>query len=110
MTTFLVALAALACGLDSRLARRTPDQRVERQLIALWVVRGLDRDGARDLCLVDRTAGHVEISARSAAQGREPWRADGPVGVSKWSPQAWPGALAALGDQGGGGVGEIAAL
>jgi hypothetical protein len=110
MTTFLVALAALACGPASPPAQRTPVQRVERHLVDLRVVRDLDRDGARDLCVFTRTAGRVEIAAYSAAQGRELWRADGPVRVADWSSGPLPGALAALGDHDGDGVGEIAAL
>ncbi len=110
MTIELVALALLASNPAAVVSPARPVERVDRRLVAIGVVRDLDRDGARDLCVRSTSDGRPEIAAFSAATGHCLWRANGPAGIREWTAESLPGALAPLGDHDGDGIGEVAAL
>ncbi|MCY2959659.1 MAG: hypothetical protein NTY35_05790 [Planctomycetota bacterium] len=108
MTILLAVLSVCPSTLSP--ARPAPLERVDRHLVALRVVRDLDRDGVQDLCLRAQADGRAEIAALSAAQGSVLWRASGPEGVVDWGGAPMPGALAPLGDLDRDGIGDMAAL
>lgn len=110
MTILLAALGLLPSAVDAVPVRRPAPDRVDRQLVALRVVRDLDRDGVPDLCLRAQADGRAEIAAISAAQGSVLWRNGGPEGVVDWTGAPLAGALAPLGDHDRDGLGEVAAL
>lgn len=85
-------------------------ERVDRALVALRVVRDLDRDGVQDVCVRLASDGRAQIALISAAQGTTLWIADGPASVLDASRETMPGAIAPLGDHDGDGLGEIAVL
>lgn len=105
MTILHLALAVLASG-----SERPATERVDRRLVALRVVRDLDRDGVQDLAVRTWSPSGAGIAAISAAQGSVLWTARAPDGVADWSAEPMQGALAPLGDHDRDGVGEIAAL
>ena len=115
MTNFLALFLApvLVSTPTASHAPTTPDpipERVDRNLVAVRVVRDLDRDGVPDLCLRTSTAGRAEIALLSAARGKLLWRAPGPPGVVERSSAPMPGSIAALGDLDRDGIGDIAAI
>jgi len=109
MTTQLALLLASIPTAD--VASATPDplpRRVDRDLVAMRVVRDLDRDGVPDLCLRTRADGRAEIAVLSAARGKLLWRAGPPNDVVDRSSASMAGSIAALGDIDRDGIGEIA--
>lgn len=111
MTTHLaLALASIPTADRTYAPLDSLPPRVDRDLIALRVVRDLDRDGVPDLCLRSWSDGRAEIAVISAARGKLLWRAEGPNGVVDRSNAPMPGAIAALGDLDRDGIGEIASI
>jgi len=110
MTILLASLGVFSCSITAPAFRPAHVERVDRRLVAVRVVRDLDRDGVQDLCIRSRTETRAEIAVISAAQGSLLWCATGPDGVVDWTGAPMPGALAPLGDHDRDGIGEIAAL
>jgi hypothetical protein len=87
-----------------------PDGDVDRTLVALRVVRDLDRDGVQDLVLRTWGAGRAELATIAAAQGTVLWRVTAPDAAQHASAEPAHGSIAPLADIDRKGVGEVACL